>query len=210
MTDPAPILTPDAFRAGFVASVPGARFIDPDGEFPDSIIEPYIAEFTDIAENYRGCVFTPHSKTWTIPGQRCYWRHHQGRRLPEVVLPDVLVSEITAATANGITIDDLSTIVLDDPDAGIVVLPYWGLWALTYTYGLPAPSASVQRACRLYTASCAIRDTQGLSRDVYLETVDGGAVVRYSTPDESAGRPTGYTDVDRLLNSVKDYRDVAG
>lgn len=60
-------------------------------------------------------------------------------------------------------------------------------------------------ACRQYVRSCALAGRSGVPRDVISQNVEG-TVNRFSTPDKNAGRPTGYLDVDRLLNSLPDFR----
>jgi hypothetical protein len=65
------------------------------------------------------------------------------------------------------------------------------------------------RACREYVRSCALADSSNVTRDVIGQSADGG-YTRYSTPDMRAGRPTGYLEVDRLLNSLRDYRVFVG
>lgn len=61
------------------------------------------------------------------------------------------------------------------------------------------------RACRQYVRSCAMADNSNVPRDVIGQSFEGN-YTRYSTPDKSAGRLTGYLEVDRLLNSLPDYR----
>ena len=68
-----------------------------------------------------------------------------------------------------------------------------------------ARPAAVLRACRLYVRSCALSDQSSIPRDVLGQSFEG-TYTRYSTPDWDAGRPTGYLDVDRLLNTLDDYR----
>jgi len=45
----------------------------------------------------------------------------------------------------------------------------------------------------------------GVSRNTLSEATDAGTT-RYSTPDWEGGRPTGWLEVDRLLNTLPDYR----
>lgn len=61
------------------------------------------------------------------------------------------------------------------------------------------------RACREYVRASAVATRSNVSRDVISQSVEG-MVTRFSTPDKKAGRPTGYIDVDRLLNTLPDRR----
>lgn len=68
-----------------------------------------------------------------------------------------------------------------------------------------SPPTLVMRACAEYVSAVLRADRSGTSRDVIAQSFDGG-VTRYSTPNWGAGRPTGFLEVDRLLNSMPDYR----
>lgn len=104
-------------------------------------LDRMVVEFTEIAQNYRGCLF-----------------------------------------------EDLG----QDPD----VFP-----------GVPYTTApeTLKRACAVYVEAVANATRSGTSRDVIAQSMDG-SWTRFSTPDWSAGRPSGWTEVDRLLNSLPDYR----
>lgn len=67
-----------------------------------------------------------------------------------------------------------------------------------------APKA-VQRACAEYVRASVLADRSGVPRDVIGQSFEG-TYTRYSTPDKAAGRPTGYLDIDRLLNMLEDRR----
>lgn len=114
-----------------------APFLEPG--VTDTRIERAVAEFTEVAEGYRGCRFGTNSD------------------------PD------------------------DDTE-------FW------------VPIGEVLRsACAEYVSAVVTARQSGTSRDIVAQTIDG-SWTRYSTPDMSAGRPTGWTEVDRLLNSLADYR----
>lgn len=63
----------------------------------------------------------------------------------------------------------------------------------------------LRSACTEYVAAVLTSRRSGTSRDVVAQSIDG-SWTRYSTPDMAAGRPTGWTEVDRLLNTLADYR----
>lgn len=69
----------------------------------------------------------------------------------------------------------------------------------------PSPPETILDACAEYVVSVATSRSSGTTRDIIAQTFEGG-MTRYSTPDWGAGRPTGYLEVDRLLNSLPDYR----
>lgn len=68
-----------------------------------------------------------------------------------------------------------------------------------------AHSEILRAACAEYVSVVSTSRSSGTSRDVVAQSIDG-SWTRYSTPDMAAGRPTGWTEVDRLLNSLADYR----
>lgn len=163
--------------------------------FPDAEMVRLVAEFEEIAERYRGVAFTPRdaTQTWTQPD----WK---------VQLSNWPVRSITSVTYDTTT-GDLTKVLFDKNTARV-----WGLdWTrsdsltIAYSYGLDAPGSSLLRACAEYVRACMLADRSGNSRDVIAQSFDG-ATTRYSTPDWGRGRPTGYLEVDRLLNGLPDYR----
>lgn len=74
---------------------------------------------------------------------------------------------------------------------------------ITFTIG--GPPTAVLRACREYVRSCALSDRSGVPRDVISQSAEG-TYTRFSTPDWDAGRPTGWLEVDRLLNSLDNFQ----
>lgn len=182
-----PYLTPAQVRAGV-----GATLSD-DGRYPDEAIVDAIAEFEEIAEQYRGCAFTPRERVYTV--------RTQCRPGNLVVLPDMFVTEITAATRDGDEFD-VEDLTLND---GTVVLTQSGPWVLTYTYGYETPPQLILAACREYVKASLLRSKSGISPETIAQSADGATFSTY-TPDPSAGRPTGYRDVDRRLNMLPDLR----
>ena len=61
------------------------------------------------------------------------------------------------------------------------------------------PSFLVDAACE-YAVCVLTSRASGASRNTLAEATETGTT-RYSTPDWHAGRPTGYLEVDRLLNT---------
>lgn len=164
-------------------------------DITDAEIESLVSEFEEIAERYRGVAFTPRSYTETIsaPGST-------------VILTRYPLRSVTSFTVDG----DAGTVADLTVDAQLGTI-YGGGWAsatplvVVYSYGLDEPPAVLLRACTEYVAAVARADRSGQSRDVISQSFDGG-FTRYSTPSWGDGRPTGFLEVDRLLNSLPDYR----
>lgn len=163
----------------------------------DDQLDGYVAEFAEIAERYRGASFTDRTTTdtTTLPDD---WS------MRWLSLANVGVTEVTAASIDGtaLAVDDLTL----DGAAGRLYNPegWHGAVSVTYAYG-SAPSAVLLRACREYVRSVALADASAVPRDVIAQTMEG-TYTRFSTADWGAGRPTGYLEVDRLLNSLPDQR----
>jgi hypothetical protein len=163
--------------------------------FTSDELNRLVAEFEDIAERYRGVAFTPRSisDTWTQPDWKVQLTHWPVRSITSVVYDT--------------TTSDLTKIMFDKNTARV-----WGddwtrskALTITYSHGLDAPSPQLLRATAEYVRACALADRSGNSRDVISQSFDGG-VTRFSTPSWEMGRPTGYLEVDRILNSLPDYR----
>jgi hypothetical protein len=187
-----PIATAAQVRAA------AARFKDlPETTYPDDDIDALVSEFAEIFTKYRGVAPTPTATAETLV-----------LRSPSsvLVLRWPLVSALTSVTVDGIAVDGDSLTL--DP-AGTVT--YAGTFSAgvpivaTYTHGLAAVPATLTRAVVQYVCAVFRADESGTGRDVIAQTFDGG-ITRYSTPDMSMGRPTGWLEVDRLLNSLDDYR----
>lgn len=80
-----------------------------------------------------------------------------------------------------------------------------GTWTFAYTHGVNEPWV-LNRACVDWVTSMVRRGDAGTARDIIWQGTDG--TVRYSTPDASAGRPTGLMDVDAVLSALPDHRQV--
>lgn len=190
-----PYCTPADVRAVYPA-------LDDTGIYPDALLSTLIDEFEQIAEQYRGTAYLPRTVTETLvvpPGT--YWTN--------LVLKHAPVTAITNFTLDGNAVTGYTL----DQTLGRVNNTYlFGQWtngfgtiSITYTHGLTSPPTPILRACKMYVRNAAKADQSGTSRDVLSQSVDG-ATTRYATPDWKAGRPTGWLDVDRILNSVPDNR----
>lgn len=169
-----------------------------DGKFSDTDLEGYVAEFEDIAERYRGVAFISRSASESYALD---------------IATDKLILEQKVIAVSTFTIDGTAQVAGTDynlyKDVGMIVMD--GQLAvgvdivLAYTYGYATTPATITAACREYVRSVALQRSLNKTREVISTTVDG-MFVRYSTPDWDAGRPTGFMEVDRLLNSAPDHR----
>jgi hypothetical protein len=164
----------------------------PSVGLPDDRIEELIAEYAEIAESYRGVAFSERERTESF-------------RIPAtgvVQLSGWPVREIETVEIDGVEIDPSSIPITG---TGMVHTGKPGRdLVVTYSYGMDTP-AVVVRACAEYVRAVAQAERSGTSRDVIAQSFDGG-FTRYSTPDWGNGRPTGFLEVDRLLNSLPDFR----
>ena len=119
----------------------------------------------------------------------------------------VVLSAATTATATGVvaTIGSALTVDTLDEAAGRAHLCTRGRMTAGIRHGATSTPAALLDACTEYVLCVARNRASGVSRNTLSEATDAGTT-RYSTPDWSAGRPTGWLEVDRLLNTLPDYR----
>ncbi len=170
--------------------------------FPDAVLDDLIDEFQELAERYRGVSFvstTATAEKHTLAGVRV-------ARLDWPAITSITAATVTASDGTVTTLTP-ADLVIDHPhplvDLGGV---YSGVLSITYVHGLATTPPAITRACREYVRACALRDYSQVGRDVTSQGFENGGTTRYVTEDWDAGRPTGYLEVNRLLNSVRDYR----
>jgi len=154
-----------------------------------------VSEFEYIAERYLLTAF----QTRTATAEQTV------RPNKFVQLANRPVVSVSAFTVDGVsgTVADLTV----EKATGLIYGAAWygsDVLNVTYTYGIATPPEPLLRACAEYCRAVAFADRSGQSRDVIAQSFDG-SMTRYSTPDWNRGRPTGYLEVDRLLNSLADY-----
>jgi hypothetical protein len=173
--------------------------------FPDAVIQDLIDEFIELAEDYCGVAFIARAGV-----VEAFTAATSGSK---VILPYTEVTAITALTVDGVAVPAASYRLLNGGRSGVVIIETgWGAEqaiSITVTHGLATTPKVVSRACREYVRACAQADRSDMPRDIIGSTGANGVSYRYSTPDASAGRPTGYMEVDRLLNMAPNYRGVA-
>jgi hypothetical protein len=176
--------------------------INPFGEYSDEDLEDLADEFKGTVERYLACAQEPTTTTEIVD---------LTVRAKEIVLAWPKVRSITSVTVAGVTL--LSTAYRPRLAAGTLVR-VGGCWdpehppTVVYVHGADAPSKGLKRACALYVASVAVAEQSGTSRDIITQGIDGGTT-RYSTPNFDEGRPTGWLEVDRLINAEAGF-DIPG
>lgn len=168
--------------------------VTPFNGYTDADIEDLVDEFRGTAERYLGYAQEPTTVTETID-------------LPspaaEVLLGWALVRSVTSVTVNGSV---LAAATYRAKLASGLLVRRSGRWnpiyppTVVYVHGLTTPTAGIRRACALYVTSVAVAERSGMSRDIITQGIDGGTT-RYSTPSFDDGRPTGWLEVDRLINA---------
>ena len=169
-------------------------------DFTDDAVDAQIAAFQEIAEPYRGVAFETTTATAVkVPGR-------SGCKL---LTPNVKLIALTAASLDGtaLTSDERADVTIWADEGILERAAGWSATqvSLTYTHGYASPPAAVLDACTEYVLCVLRARASGVSRNTLSEATEAGTT-RYSTPDWYAGRPTGWLEVDRLLNSLPDYR----
>lgn len=173
----------------------------PLGSTTDDEIESLVAEFEEIAEDYLGNAWVPRTTTEVV----------------EVTEPTAvlwltwpLVRSVTSLTINGTAVASGNYTPVKSQGlirlASAAATPDYPA-TVVYVHGKDAPTNTLLRACALYVQRVAEADKSGQGRDLIAQGIDGGTT-RYSTPDKTAGRPTGWLEVDRLLNAVPKSQPV--
>lgn len=159
-------------------------------QISDEDLEDLVEEFEDKAERYTGVAYLPREVTTTVEVCGTRW-----------ISPHFLITAVSSCE-----IDDVA-VTPTFYDGYALEFPSYrrGLMVVTYTHGMTEPPKAILRACREYVTAKAMSDRSGVPRDAYVSDVEG-VTYRLSTPDWNARRPTGYIEVDDLLNSVEQYR----
>lgn len=178
------------------------------GKYPDAVLQDLVAEFEQVAEEYRGVAFTPRTavETQTIcsGATSIVLNWPRVRSVASLAVDSTTVSSSTYRVTEAGVLQSSTGFIVGGafPEAQAVI---------TYDHGYDVPTSTVApgsvllRACREYVRSCAVAGASNVPRDIIATSADG-LTTRYSTPDKKAGRPTGYIEVDRLLNTLPDYR----
>jgi hypothetical protein len=163
--------------------------------YPTSELESLVTEFEEIAERYLGVAFLPR----TVTDEKFVQPNN------EIKLEHPRIRSVSAFSIDGVagSLTDLKT----DNEVGLISGPTWygaNVVLVTYTHGFTTPPEILLRACAEYCRAVAFADRSGQSRDVIAQSFDG-SMTRYSTPSWQSKRPTGFLEIDRLLNSAVTY-----
>jgi hypothetical protein len=192
----------------FYATLPSIRQMDgmeDPNKYPVAELRRVRDIFEGVAERYRGVSYVPRLKVEAVKGGAwCSTSTFLVDELYPRALRSITVGE-TTADLTGWLFNDYGLLYND------VASVSWGAGEtarIAYEYGRDRPPEAIADACREYVRSTLLKSTSGVDRDIIWQSFDGGPTNRYSTPDWAAGRPTGWIDVDRLLNSVLDERHL--
>lgn len=201
---PVPYLVPAQLR-----SVPG---LSDTAAYPDALLARMVAVFEALAESYRGVAFTPRTATLNVPLGAAFTCP-----LQRLYLPRPRVRSVTSVTVDGTAVD-AADFEVGDVAGGVTVVYSAAGWVgaeavVVFEHGFDAPDSGtwpegemLLEACRTYVRAKVKQAGSGVSRDAISIAGPDGGTTRYSTPDVSQGRPTGYLEVDELLNLLPDYR----
>lgn len=190
MADPEPVVTAAEIRERVSPTVLSAT---------DEQLEANVTEFEEVAEDYLGQAFAVRTAT-----------HKVTLNGGPVILPHSDAIAVSAITYETGTAPAANTTIIDD-GFSLILLPRGTRWpsgtraTFTYTYGTSTVPAVIKQAAIGYAVNVAKTDLSGTSRDVLTQAFDG-ATTRYSTPNRDEGRPTGWLDVDRRLNTIRGTR----
>lgn len=169
---------------------------DPLTGLTDTVVDGYVAEFEQVAEDYIDEAYQARTATEV---------HRVRSDTTTIALDRTNATAITSITVDGLVLgadtyelDKLAGIVRRTTGSFSPTYPV----TIVYTYGTGTVPEMLKRACALYVQRVAEAEKSGQGRDLIAQGIDGGTT-RYSTPDKAAGRPTGWLEVDRLLNVLR-------
>lgn len=149
---------------------------------------------SDLVEDYCGVAFVPRYEREAHVGtgsERLIVRRLHGRTVRAVT--------VSGATqdATGFTIDDHGVVTWMSGvfTAGAAVV-------VAYEHGLDAPPESLRREMLAEIRARLLAREVRTPVDAISETSPDGVTVRFSTPDLSAGRPTGNMRLDAVMNAL--------
>lgn len=161
-------------------------------------VEGQVRSFEEIAEDYRGVAYTPREVVET----------HHVVAADRVLLHHVRVREVVSVTLDGSTVAASRWTL----DAAAGVLRFNGQISgevvVEYAHGYDEPPSWLLDACTEYVVAALTARASGQSRNT-LSVADASGTTRYSTPNKAEGRPTGWLEVDRLLNTADERVGIA-
>lgn len=117
------------------------------------------------------------------------------------------VAATVTATGSVLTIgEEVDPIDADlEAEVGRARMPYVGSLTVSRRHGMLSPPDELLDATTEYVLAMSRYRASGVSRDT-ISTVSEAGTTRNTMPDWWKGRPTGFTEVDRLLNTLSDLR----
>jgi len=176
------------------------------GEYPTWRLLKAITEFENVVDDYRGVAYVRRVNVWTL-------RLDAGRStlfFPRAEIRNVraVAGPSGALPAASWFWDGSDFVKIDSSAAGVVLTPTGSGFNVVTTveHGhTEAVPETLRRACTEYVRSVLLRESSNLPRDIIAQAQDG-FITRFSTPNAAEGRPTGFLEVDRLLNELTDRR----
>jgi hypothetical protein len=167
--------------------------------YPDQMIADARARVTDLFRRYCGVSFIPRYDHWQFDG-----RFQEALYIPNAKR----VSKLLSVTINGVALSapDLALCVLQPSGILYRSASYYGFWSswqrnsidVEYEHGWQQPPPQISHEA-LVTVWAELTTSQLADRFLTFQNEFG--ITRMSTPDWSAGRPTGIPRVDAVLNA---------
>lgn len=191
-----PYLTPDEVRARISSGSP------PLGpSFGDEWVANAVSEWEELVEHHLGVAFTPRTATVQVRIRCGKYRlkHRAVRSITSVTVDEVAVDDPTAGD------------IVSDPLGDLLISDYLWTWStapaeIVYVHALTdEPPERLKKATALYVERIASLDRSGSNRDVSRQGFDGGST-SFVMPDPANGKLTGFTEIDRLVESLPKFR----
>ena len=190
-----------------IVSLPEIRDLkgmDDITKFPIAVLRRVRDHWADRLEEVCGVSFVPRYQRDVLDGDAT------SRLALSKVLPSSLVSvtvDGVAQTTSEFTLDEEGAIRWSGATFPRSTTP--GNVIIAYEHGYPACPEDVRHPLLEVIRADIARTRQDAPSDAISETFDGGATIRYSTPDPARGRPTGHLALDAALNAGHMYRHPA-
>jgi len=191
------VTAPDPYISAADAKVARPRLT----KYTDPQIESKVAEFEAIIERARGCAYVVRERTVEV----------QATRRGRVMLNDPFVVAISACTVNEVAVDaDVLGGLVARADGTVTgwTFPADAWLSMTYTYGMtPTPDLALEATLEFVERALGT-ELSGMTRDTRWSSPDGAE--SFVLPNWEKEIFTGWTEVDRRIRSLTDYRGIFG
>lgn len=164
-------------------------------------IDAKVAEFESIIERARGCAYVVRTRTVEL----------QASRRGTVFLIDPFIGSITSCTVNDVAVDaDVLAALVPRADGSVTgwTFPAEAWVGMTYTYGTDPTPDIVLEATLEFVERALGTEVSGMTRDTRWTSPDGAE--SFILPNWDKEIFTGWTEVDRRIRSLTDYRGIFG